>query len=131
MYKRQRYYLPYYLRSETARLTHPASLYQMLYVSDGESPGRLALEADVQPGSTPQFDGKPLPLALTQQASVHGTYYLSREVPRNYQNKAIHAWIGHWIYAGAPLSGLFKMQLIFGLTAFILWSARRFLNQLL
>jgi type IV secretory pathway TraG/TraD family ATPase VirD4 len=116
----ERYYLPYYLRSETAGLAHPASSYQMLYVSDGESRGRLALEADVQSGSTPQFEGKALPLALTPQASVHGTYYLSREVPRNYQNKAIHAWIGHWIYAGVPLPGLFKMQLIFGLSAFIL-----------
>jgi hypothetical protein len=30
----QRYYLPYYLRSETAGLTHPVSAYQLLYVSD-------------------------------------------------------------------------------------------------
>ena len=36
----QRYYLPYYLRSETAGMAHPASKYQMLYVSDGETPGR-------------------------------------------------------------------------------------------
>jgi hypothetical protein len=28
------------LRSETAGLTHSASKYQMLYVSDGETPGR-------------------------------------------------------------------------------------------
>src|SRR5208282_2042396 len=104
----ERYYLPYYLRSEFAGLAHPASSYRMLYVSDGESPGRLALEADVQPGSTPQFEGEPLPVTLTPQASVHGSYYLAREVPRNYQNKAIHAWIGHWIYAGVPLFGLFK-----------------------
>ena len=116
----ERYYLPYYLRSETAGLAHPASPYQMLYVSDGESPGRLALEADVQPGSTPQFQGKPLPLALTPQASVHGTYYLSREAPRNYQNKAIHAWIAHWIYADVPLFNFFRMQLLFGLAAFVL-----------
>ena len=34
----QRYYLPYYLRTETAGLTHPVSQYQLLYVSDGEKP---------------------------------------------------------------------------------------------
>ena len=28
----QRYYLPYYLRTETAGLTHPVSQYQLLYV---------------------------------------------------------------------------------------------------
>ena len=46
----ERYYLPYYLRSETAGLTHPASTYQLLYVSDGKSRTRAALEADVEPG---------------------------------------------------------------------------------
>ena len=34
----QRYYLPYYLRTETAGLTHPVSAYQLLYVSDGRVP---------------------------------------------------------------------------------------------
>src|SRR5207302_9102596 len=56
----QRYYLPYYLRTETAGLTHPVSQYQLLYVSDGEKARRAALDSDVQPGSTPQFGGKPL-----------------------------------------------------------------------
>ena len=36
----QRYYLPYYLRTETAGLTHPVSQYQLLYVSDGEKAGQ-------------------------------------------------------------------------------------------
>ena len=116
----QRYYLPYYLRSETAGIAHSASKYELLYVSDGETPGRVALEVDVQPGSTPQFGGKPLPLTLTPEAAVHGTYFLMREAPRNYQNKVIHAWIAHWIYGDVPLYNLFKMQLLFGLAAFVL-----------
>jgi len=33
----ERYYLPYYLRSEMPSLTHHASAYQLLYVSDGIS----------------------------------------------------------------------------------------------
>ena len=41
----QRYYLPYYLRTETAGLTHPVSQYQLLYVSDGEKAGRAALDS--------------------------------------------------------------------------------------
>ncbi|MGA2834950.1 MAG: type IV secretion system DNA-binding domain-containing protein [Terracidiphilus sp.] len=116
----ERYYLPYYLRSETAGLMRPEGRYQMLYVTDGESPGRLALEADVQSGSTPQSGGRPLPLTLTPQASVHSVYYLSREAPRNYQNKVIHAWIAHWIYDDVSLYSLSKMQLLFGLLAFVL-----------
>jgi type IV secretory pathway TraG/TraD family ATPase VirD4 len=116
----ERYYLPYYLRSETAGLAHSMSKYQMLYVTDGETPGRAALEADVQTGSTPQSGGKALPLKITPQSSVHDTYYLAREAPREYQNKVIHAWIAHWIYADVSLYDLFKLQLLFGLMAFVL-----------
>jgi type IV secretory pathway TraG/TraD family ATPase VirD4 len=116
----ERYYLPYYLRSETAGLTHSVSKYQMLMVTDGESKSRIALEADVQPGSTPQYGGPPLPLTVTPQARVHGAYFLMREAPRDYQNKVIHAWIAHWIYDDLSLFDLFKMQLIFGLVAFVL-----------
>jgi type IV secretory pathway TraG/TraD family ATPase VirD4 len=116
----QRYYLPYYLRSETAGLAHPVSKYQMLYVSDGEKPGRVALEADVQPGSTIQFAGKDLPLMVTPEASEHGIYLLMREAPRDYQNKVLHAWLAHAIYGNLSLFDLFKMQLLFGLAAFVL-----------
>ena len=116
----QRYYLPYYLRTETADLTHPVSQYQLLYVADGEKLGRAALDADVQPGSTPQFGGKPLPLMLTPEAAKHGRFYLLRENLRNYQNKALHAWIARWIYQDVPIYRLFTMQLVFGLVAFAL-----------
>src|SRR5450432_4497010 len=51
----ERYYLPYYLRSEMAGFTRPASTYQLLYVSDGRSQARPALEADVEPGLAPQY----------------------------------------------------------------------------
>jgi type IV secretory pathway TraG/TraD family ATPase VirD4 len=116
----QRYYLPYYCRTVTAGITHPVSKYQLVYVSDGESVGHPALDADVQPGSTPQFGGKALPLTIAPNASVHGLYYLNREAPRDYNNKVLHAWIAHWIYGDVSLFDLFKMQLLFGLVAFAL-----------
>jgi type IV secretory pathway TraG/TraD family ATPase VirD4 len=116
----QRYYLPYYLRSETAGLTHQASKYQMLYVSDGVSDRRAALEPDVQPNATPRFGGPSIPLTLTPQAAAHGIYFLEREDPRTYSNKTLHAWLAHWIYGDASIYGLFRMQLVFGLAAFVL-----------
>src|SRR5208283_1593938 len=64
----ERYYLPYYLRSEIPSLTHDASAYQLLYVSDGNSRARPALAADVRSGQTAQPTGAPLPLALSAQA---------------------------------------------------------------
>jgi hypothetical protein len=94
----ERYYLPYYLRSETAGITHSASKYQMLYVSDGETPGRTALEADVQPGSTPQFGGKPLPLdAFPGSAAVMAPTSCARGTAQ-LSEQGDHAWIAHWIY---------------------------------
>ncbi|MGH9502247.1 MAG: type IV secretion system DNA-binding domain-containing protein [Terriglobales bacterium] len=129
----ERYYLPYYLRSETAGLTHPMSTYQMLYVSDGKSMGRTALDADVQPGTTPQFAGKPVPLALTPQAAQDGAYFLYREPLRIYPNKTLHAWISHWIYADIPLYKLFTTQLLFGLIALVLqlpFSIRRDIHRI-
>src|SRR5258708_24988644 len=68
----ERYYLPYYLRSEMPSLTHHASAYELLYVSDGNSRARPALAADVRPGQTAQPTGAPLPLALSAQARQQG-----------------------------------------------------------
>jgi type IV secretory pathway TraG/TraD family ATPase VirD4 len=116
----ERYYLPYYLRSEMAVLTHPTSAYQLLYVSDGKLRARVALEADVEPGLTPQFRGKPLPLAVSSQALQNGFRLLFREQPRSYSNKALHTWIEHSVYADVPASKLVTMQLLFGLVAFAL-----------
>jgi Type IV secretion-system coupling protein DNA-binding domain len=116
----ERYYLPYYLRTELAGFTHPSSNYQLLYVSDRKSPPRTALEGDVEPGATPQSTGGPLPLVLSSEARRKGFNLLFREQPRSYSNKALHSWIGHWVYEEIPLAQLFKMQLIFGLAAFAL-----------
>jgi hypothetical protein len=116
----ERYYLPYYLRTELAGFTHPSSNYQLLYISDRKSPPRTALEGDVEPGATPQSTGGPLPLALSSEARRKGFNLLFREQPRSYSNKALQSWIGHWVYEEIPLSQLFKMQLILGLAAFAL-----------
>ena len=67
----ERYYLPYYLRTELTGLTRPASSYQLLYVSDGKSRSRTALEADVKPGTTPQSDRTPFaPCAFLASAAA-------------------------------------------------------------
>jgi hypothetical protein len=99
----ERYYLPYYLRTELTGLTRPASSYQLLYVSDGKSRPRTALEADLKPGTTPQLTGRPLPLVLSSQARQQGFRLLFREQPRSYSNKSLQAWIEHWVHADIPL----------------------------
>ncbi len=116
----ERYYLPYYLRSEKPSLTHHASTYQLLYVSDGNSPARSALAADVRSGQTAQPTGAPLPLALSAQARQQGFRLLFREQPRHYPNQTFHAWLAQWIYDDVPLDRLFNTQLMLGLAALVL-----------
>src|SRR6185437_3446091 len=54
----ERYYLPYYMRSEIAGSFRPSGNYQLLYVADGKSHTRPALDVDVELGHTPQPSGK-------------------------------------------------------------------------
>jgi hypothetical protein len=116
----QQYYLAYYLRTEAAGLTQPTSLYQLVYVREGKSRSRIALEADVRPGVTPQLSGRPLPLALSEQALSQGFRYLAAEPVRPYQNQALHAWLAHWIYADVPISSTFATPLYCGILSLIL-----------
>ena len=62
----ERYYLPYYLRSEMT--IRPTAKFQLLYVGDGKR-WRLALPDDVKGGETPQASGKPLPIEISEQGS--------------------------------------------------------------
>ena len=128
----ERYYLPYYLRTEAAALFRPAGLYQLVYVSDGKAHSRLAMDGDVATGETRQFSGKPLPLILSDAALGQGFRYIFREVGHPYQNSGLHAWLGHWIYGDTPLSGLFATPFYCGLLALVLqlpFSIRKDVNR--
>lgn len=116
----QRYYLPYYLRTEAAGILHSSSAYQLLYVADGKSKSRPALDSDVESGMTPQKSGKSLPLTLSEKARQHGVQFLYSEPLRRYSNKALHAWIGHWIYGNRPVWRLFAWQVAFGLLVLLI-----------
>jgi len=116
----QQHYLPYYLGTETASLTHPTSMYRLVYVTDGKSRSRIALDADVRPGETPQLLGRPLPFVLSAEALAQGFRYLAREPLHPYPNKELHTWIAHWIYADTSPRGIFATPLYCGILALIL-----------
>ncbi len=116
----ERYYLPYYLRTETLGTLHPSGAYQLVLVQGGKSQTRPALNADVQRGKTLQAVGKPLPFALSAQVRKNGYRFLFREAPRRYSNKALHAWISHWIYSNQSIPQMFLWQFVFGLAAFLI-----------
>ena len=116
----EQYYLPYYLRTEAAGLFRPTGMYQLIYISDGKSNSRIAIDPDVTTGETQQFSGKPLPLALSESALKKGFQYIFREVQHPYQNGGLHAWLGHWIFADTSLSGLLATPLYCGVLALVL-----------
>jgi hypothetical protein len=42
----EQYYLPYYIRTETASLFRPTGMYQLVYITDGKSHSRMAMAGD-------------------------------------------------------------------------------------
>ena len=68
----QRYYLLCYLETDFLSTMSRSSDYQLVTVADRQHHTRPVVEADVQPGSTPQPIGKPIPLALSQAARNSG-----------------------------------------------------------
>jgi hypothetical protein len=114
----ERYYLPYYLRTETVGTLHPSGVYQLVFVAGGEARRRPALDGDVQSGMTPQLTGKPVPLAISDKARKSGFTILFREAPRQYSNKALHEWILRWIFEGLSISQFFLGPLFWGIAVF-------------
>lgn len=105
----ERYYLPYYIRSEMA--LRPTGKYQLLYILHANGGSRPVLNADVKSGVTPQSSGKPVPLELSPQALNHGARSLYREPSRAYRNKRIHRYLARWVYGGQSLTQIFSRPL--------------------
>ncbi len=113
----QQFYLPYYLRTQAAGVMHKTDKYQLLIVSDGQRHARIATEKDVQKGSTPQADGKTLPLQLSPQARATGLRFLYRGPRIAYLDKPLHAWFQSTVYGGESLWSIFETPLLFGVLA--------------
>src|ERR1700745_1004790 len=71
----EQYYLPYYIQTETAGNLRATGMYQLVYITDGRSHPRLAMEDDVAKGETRHFLGSPLPLVLSPTALRQGFRY--------------------------------------------------------
>ena len=74
----QRYYLSCYAETGFIGTMRERSDYQLITVADRQRHTRPVTQADVQPGSTPQLTGKPIPLALSPAAHASGVVFLYR-----------------------------------------------------
>lgn len=116
----QRYYLPYSIRTWTSAWRQPIGQYQLLYVAGPNRQPRVALDADVDAGKTPQPGQPPLPLKVSLVAESAGYSALYREPSRAYQNRALALFLKHWIYSDTELMSYFEAPALYGLLALLL-----------
>ena len=116
----QRYYLPYSIRTWTSGWRQPTGHYQLLYLAGPSQQPRVALDADVEAGTTPQPGQRPLTLKLSDAAQTGGYTLLYREPPRSYQNRALGLFLKHWIYGNAEVISNFEAPALYGLLALLL-----------
>jgi len=115
----QRFYTPIYIRSGIAGAIGATRRdnYRLLMVAARGIPPRLATNADVTDGNTPQPGGKPIPVALSQSALQHGYVLLYQEPARSYINGPLNAYLKSAVYGGDSLFDLYKLPLLFGLVS--------------
>ena len=116
----QRYYLPCYLETGFLGTMRQSSEYQLVTVSDRQHHARPVTEADVEPGSTPQPLGKPIPLTLSQVARSSGVVFLYRGAKISYQNRPLHEYLRRFVYDGDSFLAIFRVPLWSGLAVFLL-----------
>jgi hypothetical protein len=115
----QRYYLSCYLETGVLSTVRQTSDYQLVTVADRQHHTRPVTEADVQPGSTPQPIGKPIPLALSEAARASGVVFLYRGPKVNYQNRPLHEYLCRFVYDGISFLAIFRVPQWSGLVAFL------------
>jgi RecA/RadA recombinase len=114
-----RFYLPNYIKTSIALSIRSSGEYQMLLMSDRKNHVWYAGAEDVSEGSTPQANGKPLPLALSDSARQRGMTNLTRSAPNVYQNAALASYLKQQVYGGANIFDLFRWPLTFGALALL------------
>jgi Type IV secretion-system coupling protein DNA-binding domain len=115
----QRYYVSCYLETGFLSTLRQSSDYQLVTVADRERHARPVTKADVQPGSTPQPNGRPIPLALSQAARASGIVFLYRGAKVSYQNRPLHDYLRRFVYDGDSFLAIFRVSLWSGLVVFL------------
>src|SRR5579862_5098648 len=101
----QRFYTPIYIRSSVVGAIGATRRdnYRMLMVGARGIPPRLATDADVTEGNTPEPGSKPLPLALSQSALQHGYVLLYQGRAEGYVDASLNAYLKSAVYGGDSL----------------------------
>jgi hypothetical protein len=118
----QRFYTPIYIRSSIAGAIGAGRQdnYRMLMVGARGIPPRLATNADVADGKTPEPGGKPIPLALSKSALQSGDVLLYLGPQQSYIDARLSAYLKTAVYSGDTLFDLYELPLLFGLASLVI-----------
>ncbi len=118
----ERFYTPIYIRSSVAGAIGATRTdkYRMLMVAARGIPPRLATNADVIDGTTPQPGGKPIPLALSQLALQRGYILLYLGPEQTYIDRSLSAYLKGEVFGGDSLLDLYRLPLLFGLVSLVI-----------
>ena len=92
----------------------------MLMLAARGIPPRLATNADVTDGTTPEPGGKPIPLALSQSALQSGYVLLYLGPEQSYIDASLSAYLRSAIYGSDGLFDIYKLPFFFGLVSLII-----------
>jgi hypothetical protein len=110
----QQFYTPIYARTAAGAALNKKDKYQLLYVGDGTKAGQLAVESDVQAGTTPAPGGKLIPLALSTAAVAGGLHALYRGPEQPYLDKPLHEYLKIAVFEDETLWDIYELPLLFG-----------------
>jgi type IV secretory pathway TraG/TraD family ATPase VirD4 len=110
----QQFYTPIYARTAAGAALNKKDKYQLLYVGDGTKAGQLAVESDVQAGTTPAPGGKHIPLALSTAAVAGGLQALYRGPEQPYLDKPLHEYLKSAVFEDENLWDIYELPLLFG-----------------
>lgn len=118
----QRFYTPIYLRSSIAAQfgAMRKDKYRMLFIGGPGVAARPVLEEDIQAGTTPQADGKSIPLAVSDTVRKMGYTVLFRGQKTSYLDGPLYEYLKQSVYGGNGLLSIYKEPLFFGLLSLLL-----------
>src|SRR5215469_7469193 len=110
----QQFYLPAYIKTTATSAVPVHSKYRMLLMADTKRHAWYAREVDVEPGSTPQLTGKPIPLQLSDSARRRGVVFLYPSAPMVLSGPNLYQYLRTQVYGGESLAGIFGSQIFLG-----------------
>jgi hypothetical protein len=121
----QQFYLSTYIETTATASVPVHTKYRMLLISDAKRHAWYARDVDVEPGSTPQPTGKPIPVQLSDSARQRGMVSLYRSTPMILSGVGLQQYLRQQVYDGQTLPEMFGLQIVFGGVFFLLqlpWS---------